>query len=47
MIAAFKKGFERATGAWGSKLPDICQKTYDATVEKFNAWKNGTEGSEA
>ncbi|MCI8625959.1 MAG: hypothetical protein HFI40_06710 [Lachnospiraceae bacterium] len=47
MLAAFKKGFERATGAWGSKLPDICQKTYDATVEKFNAWKNGTEGSEA
>ncbi len=46
MLAAFKKGFEQATGAWGSKLPDICQRTYDATVEKFNAWKNGTADSE-
>lgn len=43
LLAAFKKGFEQATGAWGSKLPDISQRTYDATVKKFEAWKNGTE----
>ena len=24
-------------------LPDISQRTYDAVVEKFNKWKNGTE----
>jgi len=42
MLAAFKKGFEQATGAWGDKLPDLCQKTYEATLEKFEAWKNGT-----
>ena len=47
MLAAFKKGFEQATGAWGGKLPDLCQRTYDATVSKFNAWKNGTETTEA
>ena len=43
MLEAFKKGFEQATKAWGEKLPDISQRTYDAVVEKFNKWKNGTE----
>ena len=43
MLAAFKKGFEQATKTWGDKLPEISQKTYDAVVEKFDAWKNGTE----
>ena len=42
MLEAFKKGFEQAK-AWGDKLPDISQRTYDAVVEKFNKWKNGTE----
>lgn len=41
MIDAFKKGFSQATKAWGSKLPDISQRTYDAVMEKFDAWKNG------
>jgi uncharacterized protein YlaN (UPF0358 family) len=45
MIAAFIKGFKSATKAWGDTLPDICQRTYDATMEKLNNWKNGTEGS--
>lgn len=43
MLNAFKKGFQQATGAWGDKLPDISQRTYDATLKKFEAWKNGTE----
>ncbi len=43
MLAAFKKGFEAATAAWGKDLPDISQKTYDAVLEKFEAWKNGDE----
>lgn len=39
MIEAFKKGYEQATGAWGDKLPGICGQTYDAVMEKFEAWK--------
>lgn len=35
---AFKKGFKDATGAWGKDLPDISQKTYDAVMDKFDAW---------
>lgn len=41
MIEAIKKGFDQATKAWGDKLPDICQKTVDAAIEKLNAWKDG------
>jgi hypothetical protein len=45
LLEAFKKGFEQATKSWGDTLPDISQRTYDAVVEKFNNWKNGTEAS--
>ena len=43
LLDAFKEGFKQATGAWGEELPEISQKTFDAVVEKFDAWKNGTE----
>lgn len=43
MINAFIKGYKQATKSWGGELPDICKKTYDATMDKLNAWKNGTE----
>lgn len=43
LIDAVKKGFEDATKAWGEDLPEICQKTLDATIEKLEAWKNGTD----
>lgn len=46
LLNAFKKGFGEATKSWGDKLPDISQRTYDAVVEKFNAWKNGTAVAE-
>lgn len=46
MIEAFKKGFEEATKTWGKTLPDISSKTYDATMEKLNKWKNSTESSD-
>jgi len=36
MRSAFEKGFKQATGAWGSKLPDLSQQTYDAVMEKFD-----------
>lgn len=45
MIEAFKKGFEQATKSWGKTLPDISQRTYDAVMKKFDAWKNGTEST--
>ena len=47
LLDAFKKGFKEATKSWGQDLPDISQRTYDAVVEKFNNWKNGTEETEA
>ncbi|MCR4867621.1 MAG: hypothetical protein K5921_11895 [Lachnospiraceae bacterium] len=39
---AFKKGFEQATKTWGATLPDISQRTYDATMKKFDDWANET-----
>lgn len=42
MLEAFKKGFKQAEKAWGNELPEISQKTYDAVLEKFEAWKNET-----
>ncbi len=46
LIAAIKKGFEQATGAWGDDLPDICKETLDTTVQKMENWRDGvtTEG---
>lgn len=40
MVDAFKKGYEQATKAWGKELPEISSKTYDAVMEKFDAWSN-------
>lgn len=42
LLNAFKKGFHEATKSWGKELPDISKRTYDAVVEKFDAWKKGT-----
>lgn len=38
MKNAFKKGFEQATKTWGGALPDISQRTYEATLAKFDNW---------
>lgn len=43
LLAAFKKGFEKATAAWGTDLPGICQDTYAAVEQKFQKWMDGTE----
>lgn len=45
MKEAFIKGFEQATKTWGGKLPDISQRTYDATLEKFDNWANESDDS--
>lgn len=47
LLAAFKKGYQQATGSWGKQLPDISKRTYDAVVDKFDKWKNGTESATA
>ena len=39
MQEAFIKGFKLAEEKWGGELPEISQKTYDAVLEKFKAWK--------
>lgn len=38
MRAAFEKGFKQATKSWGSTLPDISQRTYEAVMKKFDNW---------
>lgn len=40
MKEAFIQGFEAAQKTWGGELPEICQKTYEATIEKFDEWIN-------
>ena len=42
MQEAFEKGFKEATKSWGKELPEISQKTYDAVMKKFEAWRNET-----
>ncbi len=42
MIAAVKKGLEEAKKAWGGDLPEISQKTVDATIKKLEEWRDGT-----
>lgn len=36
MQAAVQKGYEMAQATWGGALPDICQKTMDATNKLFD-----------
>ncbi len=45
MQEAFEKGFAQATKSWGKELPDISQRTYDAVMEKFQAWRNEANGT--
>lgn len=46
LLDAFKKGYKQATKAWGDELPDISKRTYDAVVEKFQKWMDGTEADQ-
>ena len=43
MKDVFLKGYKQAEGAWGDKLPEICQKTYDAVLKKFEDYANSEE----
>lgn len=43
MKDAFLKGYKQAEDTWGDKLPDICQKTYDAVLKKFEDYANSED----
>ena len=43
MRAAFEKGFKQAEETWGGELPDISKRTYEAVMEKFDAWASESE----
>jgi hypothetical protein len=43
MQEAMQKGFEKATKAWGTDLPDICQQTIDAANQLFTDYYNSKE----
>lgn len=45
MRAAFEKGFKQATKTWGGQLPDISQRTYQAVMDKFDAWSAEVNGT--
>ena len=38
MRDAFVKGYKEAEKAWGGQLPELSQKTYDATMKLFDEW---------
>lgn len=38
MQKAIQKGYDMAQATWGGALPDICQKTIDATNKLFDDW---------
>ena len=41
--ASIDEGFRLASEALGGNLPDISMKTYDAVLEKLNAWAEGSD----
>lgn len=47
LMKAIEKGFNQATKAWGDELPDICQKTLEATREKMEEWKKSASTTAA
>ena len=46
MQKAMEKGFKLATGAWGRKLPGICQNTFDAANKLFDEYYASKEEQE-
>ncbi|MBO4394984.1 MAG: hypothetical protein J5819_01385 [Eubacterium sp.] len=47
MIEAVKKGLKQATEAWGEDLPEISQKTVDATIKKLEEWRDGLSANKS
>lgn len=47
MLEALQKGFDQATASWGGELPEICQKTLEATQKKLADWRDGKTEADA
>lgn len=49
MIEAFEKGYAEAAKAWGGELPELCQRTRERVLERFEELReqNQTESAEA
>lgn len=47
MLEALQKGFDQATDQWGGELPEICQKTLEATRKKLTDWRDGVTSETA
>jgi len=41
MLDALQQGFDEATKCWGGELPELCQKTLEATKKKLTDWRDG------
>lgn len=41
MMDALQKGYDEAAKCWGGELPEICQKTLEATRKKLTDWRDG------
>ena len=38
MLEAIKEGFKQAGEAWGEDLPELCQNTMKASLQKVEDW---------
>ncbi len=43
ILEGVERGFNEAREAFGGWLPDISYQTYDAVLQKLDAWANGNE----
>ena len=43
ILEGIERGFNEALEAFGGWLPDISYTTYDAVIEKLDAWANGVQ----
>ena len=41
MLEALQKGYDEAAKQWGGELPEICQKTLEATKKMLTDWRDG------
>lgn len=43
LLQAVKDGYDAAEEIWGSALPELSQNTLALTIEKFDAWRDGSD----
>ena len=47
MLEALQKGYDEAAKQWGGELPELCQKTLEATKKKLTDWRDGVTSETA